>query len=58
MVQNGQDSLKFTDCIKIKFNNDVQKLVELLKIMDEKQVGRKWIIDANASWSPSDFIKF
>lgn len=58
MVQNGKDCLVFTKYIKIKFNNEIEKLIELLVLMDKNDVGEKWIIDANACWSPSDYVKF
>ncbi len=36
MLQNGKESLKFTNCIKIKFNNQANKLIELLIMMDKQ----------------------
>ena len=33
-------------------------MLQLLKLVDEEKVGKKFIIDANASWSPKDYYEF
>ena len=58
MIQNALDKLCITGYLKIKYNNDVSGLVDLLRIFNSKAIGEKWIVDLNGSWDPEDWFEF
>ena len=44
--------------MKIKFNNNVDKLINLLHQLTKQKLGNLFIVDANTCWSPQNFIDF
>lgn len=60
MISNAMQSLKYTPFIKIKYIDDVLGLFSLFQSLEKASVGniKKYIVDANASWSIESAKKF
>lgn len=43
--------MKYSPYIKIKMNNDAQLNAKILRTFSSRNIGSKWVLDANASWS-------
>lgn len=51
MVEEAEGGLKYSPYIKIKMNNDQTLNRSILEAFKAANVGKLWVIDANASWS-------
>lgn len=53
MLENTLQGIKFTTFIKLKYIDDISNLLALLHSLEKHTEGqvKKYIIDANASWS-------
>lgn len=51
MLENIKSHIGITKCIKLKYDNNIPKLLELLEMVSKEVTVNKLIIDANCSWS-------
>jgi len=51
MLEEAEGGMKHSPYIKIKMNNDLQLNTKILQQFKAANMGKKWVIDANASWS-------
>ncbi|KAL0482323.1 enolase [Acrasis kona] len=63
MENSTRLGLKYTDCIKIKLNENVDNGIQIIKRLyhvykQSRNYNSYWSVDANASWTPSSCLDF